>query len=286
MTPPGVRARPAGFVGRLHLTVPLITLLGLADRPGQIPGLGPVDPWLARDLARAAAANPATTWCLTVTDQQGHAIGHGCARPAPKNRARRPRKQQKTGAPGGPDPPDPPRAASRDGPGFTFTAGDRDGPPGGYGSWRLATGIPGQRDLAFALDPIATGTCDHRFEAGGHDPGRTLRHLAQIRHATCASPTCGGPPPRPTSSTTFPTRRAVGRVCATAALSADMTTGSNSTPAGKSADHPGHLPMDRPIRPEPHHRSHSLPHLMAEYVPGRREIPGRPGWDWLAVSGR
>ena len=193
MTPPGVRARPAGFVGRLHLTVPLITLLGLADRPGQIPGLGPVDPWLARDLARAAAANPATTWCLTVTDQQGHAIGHGCARPAPKNRARRPRKQQKTGAPGGPDPPDPPRAASRDGPGFTFTAGDRDGPPGGYGSWRLATGIPGQRDLAFALDPIATGTCDHRFEAGGHDPGRTLRHLAQIRHATCASPTCRRP---------------------------------------------------------------------------------------------
>ena len=87
MTPPGAGARPSGFAGRLHLTVPLATLLGLADRPGEIPGLGPVDPWLARDLARAAAANPATTWCLTVTDQQGHAIGHGCARPAPKNRA-------------------------------------------------------------------------------------------------------------------------------------------------------------------------------------------------------
>ncbi len=86
MTPPGAGVRPSGFVGRLHLTVPLVTLLGLADRPGEIPGLGPVDPWLARDLARAAAANPKTTWCLTVTDQQGHAIGHGCARPAPGNR--------------------------------------------------------------------------------------------------------------------------------------------------------------------------------------------------------
>ena len=71
MTPPGAGVRPAGFVGRLHLTVPLATLLGLADRPGEIPGLGPVDPWLARDLARAAAANPKTTWCLSVTDRAG-----------------------------------------------------------------------------------------------------------------------------------------------------------------------------------------------------------------------
>ena len=107
MTPPGAGVRPAGFVGRLHLTVPLATLLGLADRPGEIPGLGPVDPWLARDLARAAAANPKTTWCLSVTDGQGHAIGHGCARLAPDNqRHRPPRNQKEPQAPGGPDPPD------------------------------------------------------------------------------------------------------------------------------------------------------------------------------------
>ena len=193
MTPPGAGVRSSGFAGRLHLTVPLLTLLGLADRPGEIPGLGPVDPWLARDLARAAAANPKTTWCLTVTDQEGHAIGHGCARVAPKNRTRRPQEQQKTGPPGGPGPPDLPRATSRDGPGFTVTSSDRDGPPGGYGSWRLTTGVPGQRDLAFAVDPIATGTCDHRFEAAGHDPGRKLRHLTQIRHATCTAPTCRRP---------------------------------------------------------------------------------------------
>jgi hypothetical protein len=193
MTAPGAGVRPAGFVGRLHLTVPLVTLLGLADRPGEIPGLGPVDPWLARDLARAAATNPKTIWCLTVTDGQGHAIGHGCARPAPKNRTKGPPDQRKTGPPGGPGPPDSPAGACRDGPGFTFTAGDQHGPPGGYGSWRFATGIPGQRDLRFALDPIATQTCDHRFEAAGHDPGRKLRHLAQIRHATCTAPTCRRP---------------------------------------------------------------------------------------------
>src|SRR6185437_16048387 len=72
---------PAGFAGRVTLTVPLATLAGLADRPGELGGLGPVDPWLARDLATAAAVNPKTTWCLTVTDDQGHAIAHGCARP-------------------------------------------------------------------------------------------------------------------------------------------------------------------------------------------------------------
>ena len=82
-SPPGSGVIPAGFTGRNHLTVPLATLLELADRPGEIPGLGPVDPALARDLARASAASPKTTWCLTVTDDQGHAIGHGCARPEP-----------------------------------------------------------------------------------------------------------------------------------------------------------------------------------------------------------
>ncbi len=44
--PGGPRAGvlPAGFAGRITLTVPLATLLGLADRPGEMPGLGPVDP--------------------------------------------------------------------------------------------------------------------------------------------------------------------------------------------------------------------------------------------------
>src|SRR5580704_9011457 len=55
---PAGDAVPAGFARRVTLTVPLITLAGLADRPGELGSLGPVDPWLARDLARAAAASP------------------------------------------------------------------------------------------------------------------------------------------------------------------------------------------------------------------------------------
>ena len=90
--PPG--AGPAGgaaggFAGQVTLTVPLGTAAGLADRPGELAGLGPVDPWLARDLAAAAARNPNTTWCVTVTDEHGHAVGHGCARPEPKSHGKR-----------------------------------------------------------------------------------------------------------------------------------------------------------------------------------------------------
>jgi hypothetical protein len=176
---PGAGVVPAGFAVRGTLTVPLVTLAQLADRPGELGGIGPVDPWLARDLAGAAARNPKTTWCVTVTGGQGHAVAHGCARPAPRGRGRR----EKPGGPGG----------GRDGPGgFSFTPEGRDGPPGGYGSWRLR--VPGDGpDFIIELYPLGTEPCDHRFQAAGHDPGVRLRHLAQVRHATCTSPVCRRP---------------------------------------------------------------------------------------------
>jgi hypothetical protein len=113
--------------GAARPRVTAATLLGWAGRPGEIGGIGPVDPDLARDLARAAAANPKTTWCVTVTDRDGHAIGHGCARPAPRD------DQARRGTPSGHDPPGstgPPR----------FTPSPRqaekdhrgDGGPGGF----------------------------------------------------------------------------------------------------------------------------------------------------------
>ena len=168
----GAAAPPAGpavrVAARLNLTVPLATVTGLADRPGDIAGIGPVDPWLARDLAAAAARNPTTTWCVTVTDGQGHAVGHGCARPEPK-------RHRKRAGPG-----------TRDGPGFAFA------PTTGQRTWRLR--VPGSGpDLLVSFDPVSTQDCDHRFEARGHDPGRRLRHLTQVRHATCTGPWCRRP---------------------------------------------------------------------------------------------
>ena len=172
--PAAARPASAGFAGRVTLTVPLATLAGLADRPGELGSLGPVDPWLARDLAAAAAHNPKSTWCLTVTDGQGHAVAHGCARPEPKKHGKR----------AGPGPPD--------GTGFSFTPVGRDCAPGSYGTWRLRTPGDGP-DLILTIDPITTDPCEHRFEAKGHDPGVKLRHLSQVRHATCTSPVCRRP---------------------------------------------------------------------------------------------
>src|SRR4029077_2138023 len=80
---------PGGFAGRVTLTVPLGTAAGRADRPGELAGHGPGDPWVARDLVNAAAQNPKTTWCVTVTDELGHAVGHGCARTEPKGHTKR-----------------------------------------------------------------------------------------------------------------------------------------------------------------------------------------------------
>ena len=163
----GAASPAGGFAGRATLTVPLATLTGLADRPGELAGLGPVDPWLARDLAATAARNPKTTWCVTVTDGQGHAVAHGCARPEPKRHRKR----------------------ARDGPGFSFTAAAEPG------TWRLRT-PGGGPDLIVTLEPITTQECDHRFQAKGHDPGARLRHLSQVRHAACTGPWCRRPAER------------------------------------------------------------------------------------------
>ena len=115
-TGPGRGERCPGG-GEHLLTIPAATLLGLAERPGEAHGLGVIDPALARQLAAAAARHPRSTWCLTVTDDDGHAIAHGCAKPAQKKR----KPGQAT-----------PRAA-RDGPRYALARAG-PGPDGGYGT--------------------------------------------------------------------------------------------------------------------------------------------------------
>ena len=88
------------------LILPLATLLGHAERPGEGHGLGTIDPALSRALAATATLSPHTTICVTVTDANGIAIGHGCAKVGPPGGLARP--------PGGP-----PRRWSRSRPGST-----------------------------------------------------------------------------------------------------------------------------------------------------------------------
>jgi hypothetical protein len=172
------------------LIVPLKTLLGLAERPGEIHGFGLLDPALARDLAAAAAANPRTEVCVTVTSPEGYAIAHGCARPA--------RSSHKPG-PAASAIALPARLnltipatlllslSSRAGP-WSFTPRGRPETQDDYGIWTLI--LPGGREFNLRLDPVPVFACDHRYETHHYQPSDRLRHLVQIRDGTCTFPTC------------------------------------------------------------------------------------------------
>ena len=124
---------PAGFAARANLTVPLTTVLGLAGRPGEIPGIGPVDPALARDLAAAAARQP-PVHLVRDGDRQPRARDRPRLRPArtraPEPRARRGNRARRTDATH-------PRSGTP-APGFSFTQTGQPGPPGGFGTWTAA----------------------------------------------------------------------------------------------------------------------------------------------------
>jgi hypothetical protein len=165
---PAVAPILPALTARANLTLPLATLLGLAERPGAGHGLGPLDPALVRDLAATVAGSPHSHWCTTITDTNGVAVAHGCAKPA------RTKKN---------------RPASRDGPaGWAFTPCDEPGPPGGYGTWTLT--LPGSREFTVKLEPVPVTDCDHRHESHGYEPSDTLRHLVQVRDGTCTFPPC------------------------------------------------------------------------------------------------
>jgi hypothetical protein len=125
-----------------------------------VAGFGLADAAGARDLIAAAARDPRTRWCLTAVHRDGTAAAHGCA-------------------PGRRPPPGTSTLAAGPGPG-------PDPPPGtGPQDW-----------LRVRLTPIARGTCGHDRAEPGYRPGRTLRHLVQVRNARCTAPGCGRPAAR------------------------------------------------------------------------------------------
>jgi Domain of unknown function (DUF222) len=168
-TPPAARKPARGTRANVNLTVPLGTVLGLAERPGEVAGFGAVDPDVGRRLARDAAADPRSTWCVTVTDQHGRPVGHGCARPARAS----PDDRSPPGEPGGSGPPSAPRRS------------------GHYGRWRLRLGTG--REFVVDIGPVPVTDCDHRLESPGYRPPARLRHLVEIRDGECTFPTCRRP---------------------------------------------------------------------------------------------
>jgi hypothetical protein len=157
-----------GLPAHANLTVPLVTVLGLAERPGEARGLGSLDPALARDLANAAARSRHSKFCVTVTDSRGQAVGHACARP----RRRQPAGNKRDGPPGT----------------WSLTRQHGDGPPGGYGAWLLT--LPDGREFTIDIEPVPTEECDHRLESRAYQPSGKLRHIVQIRDGECTHPCC------------------------------------------------------------------------------------------------
>ena len=74
---------PAGPLGTIHLTMPLSAWLGQTNNPGEIGRFGPTDAWTCRDVAADLARRVRTRYCLTVTTDDGHGIGHACSRGKP-----------------------------------------------------------------------------------------------------------------------------------------------------------------------------------------------------------
>ena len=193
-------------IGKAHeqrpadLIVPLATLLGLAERPGEIHGFGLLDPALARELAAAAAASPRTRVCVTVTSPEGYAIGHGCARPARTSRQSGPAASPialpvrlNLTIPAAALPSLSKRLAGHAGlwsftPRTPRTPRGSPGTPDDFGTWTLV--LPGGRELTARLDPVPVFECDHRYETHGYQPSDRLRHLVQIRDGTCTFPPC------------------------------------------------------------------------------------------------
>ena len=217
---PGTADAPGAFfaTGTVNLTMPLASWLGLSDAPGNVAGFGPLDADDSRAIADALSARTGTRWCLTLTDAHGHPVAHGCARAGPPPSQRRikwpagPPGAQETGSrsrpAGRPDgsPAGSPHDSPRDGP----AGSPRDGPSTGVPS-EPGTRMPGTT-WTFRLTPLADGSCDHARETAAYRPSPGLRHLVEIRHATCTYPGCRQPATRCDADHTVAYHRG-GRTC-------------------------------------------------------------------------
>jgi hypothetical protein len=157
-------------------------LLGLANAPGEVGSYGPVDAETARTLAETAAG-PAARWHVTITDQDGQAIGHGCA------------SHRAAG-----------HSAAADGTcaadGSWTLAADGTWTPAGDGTWTVT----------ITASPLERGACSHRRESAGYTLTPRLRHLIEIRNRTCTFPCCRRPAGRCDQDHTVPHDQG-GRTC-------------------------------------------------------------------------
>jgi len=229
--PPGLaRPLPADgtppAAGLLDVTLPWATLAGLADRPGTLGRIGAITPDQARQLAVAAADDPAAQWRVVVINADGHAIAVARIR-------RRARRATVRGSPWRDGPPARPGPAGRvtltigqdtvavlakagagatrvgeapGGAGLPWGAGPLRGPGPPMGSGLPAAAGPPGRIIAAALRTAgralqhaliqaeadaAAGGCAHTAASDAYRPPPRLREYVIARDLTCRNPVCG-----------------------------------------------------------------------------------------------
>ena len=197
-------------------------------RPGESHGFGPLDPALCRALAALAAASPHTTACVTVTDPNGYAIGHGCLRTG----------RRRAQLPGAPDPPLTALPASLN---LTITA------------TRLTQLLqpPGQPRPPGPASPTGWALAK---SAGPrrHRPGRPMTRPGagpgpSPCPAACSTPSRSSPSP-PTTATTAESRTPTSPTTPSATWSRSATTSAPCRPA-PAPPRESDFEHARPLRP-------------------------------------
>jgi len=201
--------------------MPLSTWLGCSDAPGQVAGYGPLDATDSRTVADALAARADSTWCLTLTDADGTPVAHGCARARPATGKRRApptarspdglAAQSRPGGTSGKHPAQPPPTSPRAGPAAQVPATQgRPAPrvPATYG--RPAPRVPAS--WTFTVSLLERDPCSHARQTAAYRPSPALRHLIEVRQATCTFPGCLRPATRCDKDHTVPYHLG-GRTC-------------------------------------------------------------------------
>ena len=200
----------ARISGRVNLTLPLATWLGRGDAPGHVAGYGPLDATDSRALADALARRADSKWCITLTDARGTPVAHGCGRTRRPVTASKRRAPPAATSPDGPVAHSPPPRSPDSIPAHSPALRPPDRSAAGPATTRTRAQAPAT--WTFTISLLERDDCTHARETAGYQPSPGLRHLIEIRQATCAFPGCMRPATRCDKDHTVPYHRG-GRTC-------------------------------------------------------------------------
>ena len=252
MAPPRLSPGPArgglpGLRGTVNLTMPLSTWLGWAQRPGDVPGYGPID-----------AERPPHPRLLLARGPRQPMVRHPHQpRRAPRRpRLRPPRPPRPTPAPDSSHGTTQARDTTRTRAYRTRTAARQ--PTGRTPARTTPAPVPDWlRGLTFTT--LQTSDCTHPRQSRGYQPSPSLRHLIQIRNPTCTGPVCRRPATRCDLDHVTPYDQG-GKTCECnlhPACCHDHHT--KQAPGWTVTQSPARHPhLDHPRKPHPHHHPRPL----------------------------